>query len=149
MKRSCMIEPVDGRGSAAARDACSTDQSDEGSVCKADGRDIRLTHNQSDGGRLTGFQPAHRGIGGGFRACWQADASSRCLWAGRLEGNSHFFSAHEGAPDIPILGTGIERDQSIAMLAVRLKAVAKILRPLSKHHRAFGAFDFDLVINHG
>jgi hypothetical protein len=35
------------------------------------------------------------------------------------------------------------------MPAVRLKAVPKIFRPLSKHHRAFGAFDFDLIINHG
>jgi hypothetical protein len=34
------------------------------------------------------------------------------------------------------------------MPAVRLKAVPKILRPLSKYHRAFGAFDFDLIINH-
>jgi hypothetical protein len=35
------------------------------------------------------------------------------------------------------------------MPAVRLKAVPEVLRPLSKYHRAFGAFDFDLVIDHG
>lgn len=35
------------------------------------------------------------------------------------------------------------------MLAICLKAVAEVLRRLSKHHRAFGAFDLDLVINHG
>jgi hypothetical protein len=56
--------------------------------------------------------------------------------------------ALKGATDIPVFGSGIERDQSIAMPAVRLKAVPKILRPLSKNHRAFGAFDFDLIINH-
>jgi hypothetical protein len=75
--------------------------------------------------------------------------SSDNLRAVRFEGNSHFFSAREGTTDIPVLGTGIERDQSIAMLAVRLKAIANLLRPLSKHHRTFGASDFDLIINHG
>ena len=75
--------------------------------------------------------------------------SSGYPWADRFEGNSQISSAPDSTTDIPILGTGVERDQSIAMLAVRLKAVAKILRPLSKHHRAFGAFDFNLIVNHG
>jgi hypothetical protein len=78
-----------------------------------------------------------------------ASRSGWCLRPGCLKGNSRFPSTHKGTTDIPILGTGIERDQPIAMLAVRLKAVPKILRPLSKYHRAFGAFDFDLFIDHG
>jgi len=74
--------------------------------------------------------------------------SSRCFRARRFERKSHFFGAHEGTTDVPVLGTGIERDQFIAMLAVRLKSVADIPRSLSEKLRAFGAFDFDLIINH-
>jgi hypothetical protein len=62
---------------------------------------------------------------------------------------SHLSCAREGTTDIPILGTSIERDQSIAVLAVRLKSVAYILRPLSEYLRAFCAFDFDFIVNHG
>jgi hypothetical protein len=50
---------------------------------------------------------------------------------------------------IPIFGTSIERDQSITVLAVRLKSVAYILRPLSEYLRTFCAFDFDFIVNHG
>ena len=70
------------------------------------------------------------------------------LRACHFERNSHLFSAHEGTTDIPVLGTGVERDQSVTVLAVRLKSVADILRPLSENLRAFGAFDFDFVVNH-
>jgi hypothetical protein len=62
---------------------------------------------------------------------------------------SHLSCAREGTTDIPILGTSIERDQSIAVLAVRLKSAAYILRPLSEYLRAFCAFDFDFLVNHG
>jgi hypothetical protein len=34
-----------------------------------------------------------------------------------------------------VLGTGIERDQSVAVLAVRLKSVADFLRPLRRISR--------------
>jgi hypothetical protein len=34
------------------------------------------------------------------------------------------------------------------VLAVCLKSVADILRPLSEYLRAFGAFDFDLIVDH-
>jgi hypothetical protein len=50
-----------------------------------------------------------------------------------FERNSHFSCTREGAADVPILGTSIEHDQSIAVLAVRLKSVADILRPLSEY----------------
>ena len=66
-----------------------------------------------------------------------------------IERNSYFFCTHEGTADVSVLGTGVERDQSVAMLAVRLKAVSKILRPLSKDHRALRAFDFDFFFDHG
>ena len=66
-----------------------------------------------------------------------------------IERNSYFFCTHERPADVPVLGTGVERDQSIAMLAVRLKAVPKILRPLAKDHRALRAFDFDFFVDHG
>jgi hypothetical protein len=70
------------------------------------------------------------------------------LRACHFKRNSYFFSAHEGTTDIPVLSTCVERDQSVAVLTVRLKSVADILRPLSEYLRAFGAFDFDFIINH-
>jgi hypothetical protein len=54
----------------------------------------------------------------------------------------------EDATDIPVLGIGIERDQFVAMLAVRLKSVADIPGSLSEKLRAFGAFDFDFIFGH-
>ena len=75
--------------------------------------------------------------------------SSRCFRAGRFERKSHFFGAHEGTTDVPVLGTGIERDQSIAVLTVRLKSVTDFLGALSEYHRAFRASDFYFFVNHG
>jgi hypothetical protein len=60
----------------------------------------------------------------------------------------HFLRAQQGATDIPITGIGIERDQFVAMLAVRLKPVADIPRSLSEKLRALGAFDFDFIFGH-
>jgi hypothetical protein len=65
-----------------------------------------------------------------------------------FERKSDFFSAREGTTDVPVLGTGIERDQFISMLAVRLKSVADIPRSLSEKLRAFGAFDFYFIFGH-
>ena len=75
--------------------------------------------------------------------------SSRCFRARRFERKSHFFGAHEGTTDVPVLGTGIERDQSIAVLTVRLKSVTDFLGALSEYHRAFRASDFYFFVNHG
>jgi hypothetical protein len=72
-----------------------------------------------------------------------------CFRAGRFERKSHFFGAHEGTTDVPVLGTGIERDQSIAVLTVRLKSVTDFLGALSEYHRAFRASDFYFFVNHG
>jgi hypothetical protein len=44
---------------------------------------------------------------------------------------SQLFGAHERPADILIFRTGIERNQPIAVLAVRLKSVVDFLRPLS------------------
>jgi hypothetical protein len=65
-----------------------------------------------------------------------------------FERKPHFLRAQQGATDIPILGIGIERDQFVAMLAVRLKPVADIPRSLSEKLRAFGAFDFYFIFGH-
>jgi hypothetical protein len=62
--------------------------------------------------------------------------------------HSQLFGAHERPADILIFRTGIERNQPIAMLAVRLKSVADFLRPLSKYLRALRAFDFDFFVDH-
>jgi hypothetical protein len=75
--------------------------------------------------------------------------SSRYLWACRFERNSYFFCIHEGTADVPVFGIGVERDQSVAMLAIRLVFIADILRPLPEYLRAFCAFDFDFIVNHG
>jgi hypothetical protein len=50
-----------------------------------------------------------------------------------FERNSHFSCTREGAADVPIFGSGIERNQSITVLAIRLKPVADFLRPLSEY----------------
>jgi hypothetical protein len=65
-----------------------------------------------------------------------------------FERKSYFFSAREGTTDIPVVGTTIKRDQSVAVLAVRLKSVANILCSLSEKLRAFRAFDFDFIFGH-
>ena len=65
-----------------------------------------------------------------------------------IKRHSHLLGAHESAADIPIFRTGIERNQPIAVLAVRLKPVADFLRPLSEHLRASRAFDFYFFVDH-
>jgi hypothetical protein len=67
----------------------------------------------------------------------------------RFERNPQFFCAREGASDVPIFGSGIERNQSIAVLAIRLKPVADFLRPLSEYLGAFRAFYFYFFVDHG
>jgi hypothetical protein len=62
--------------------------------------------------------------------------------------HSHLFGARESPSDIPVFRTGIERNQSIAVLAVRLEPVADFLRPLSEYLRAFRAFDFYFFVDH-
>jgi hypothetical protein len=62
--------------------------------------------------------------------------------------HSQLFGAHERPADILVFRTGIERNQPIAVLAVRLKPVADILGPLSEYLRAFRAFDFHFFVDH-
>jgi hypothetical protein len=62
--------------------------------------------------------------------------------------HSHFLGALECSMNISILRAGIERYQPIAVLAVRLEAIADFLRPLSEYLRAFGAFNFYFFVNH-
>jgi hypothetical protein len=61
--------------------------------------------------------------------------------------HSNLFGAHEGPADIPIFRAGIERNQPIAVLAIRLEPVADSLSPLSEYLRAFRAFDFYFVVH--
>jgi hypothetical protein len=69
------------------------------------------------------------------------------FWPG-FKHHAHLFGAHESPADIPILRSGIERNQPIAMLAVGLEPVADFLRPLPEHLRAFRAFDFYFFVDH-
>jgi hypothetical protein len=62
---------------------------------------------------------------------------------------SHFPCVGEGAADVPVLGSGVERNQPVAVPAVGLKSVADFLRPLPEDLRALRAFDFYFFVNHG
>src|SRR5438105_7988068 len=54
---------------------------------------------------------------------------------------SHFLGAHESPMNIFIFRAGIEHNQPVAVLAVRLEPVADLLRPLAEYLRALRAFD--------
>ena len=54
----------------------------------------------------------------------------------------------QGAPDVVVVGTAVERDKLKTVRALFLKAVANPLRTFPKHHRALAAFYFDLVVDH-
>jgi hypothetical protein len=73
----------------------------------------------------------------------------RFVFGPRVKRHSHLFGAHESPADIPVFRTRIERNQPIAVLAVRLEPVANFLSPLAEYLRAFRAFDFDLFVDHG
>jgi hypothetical protein len=92
---------------------------------------------------------AQAGAGSVKRDCLSARSLNRYFQAAGFERISYFFGAREGTTDICVLGTAIERDQSIAVLAVRLKSVTNFLRSLSEYLRAFRAFDFYFFVNHG
>jgi hypothetical protein len=62
--------------------------------------------------------------------------------------HSHLFGAHESPADISIFRTGVERNQPIAVLAVRLEPVADFLRALSEYLRAFRASYFYFFVDH-
>jgi hypothetical protein len=65
-----------------------------------------------------------------------------------LKRHSHLFGAHESPTDIPVFRTGIERNQPIAVLAIRLEPVADFLGPLSEYLRALRTFDFYFFVDH-
>jgi len=75
--------------------------------------------------------------------------SGNYLLAAHFESNSNISSELDGTADIPTLRIGLEREQLETMRALGLKIVAYSLRPLSKHHRALRAYDFDLIVDHG
>jgi hypothetical protein len=79
-----------------------------------------------------------------------ADLAWRRRFVSRLgfKRHSHVSGAHESPADIPVFRTGIESNQPIAVLAVRLKPVADFLRPLPEYLRAFCAFDFYFFVGH-
>jgi hypothetical protein len=79
-----------------------------------------------------------------------ADLALRRRFVSRLgfKRHSHVSGAHESPADIPVFRTGIESNQPIAVLAVRLKPVADFLRSLSEYLRAFCAFDFYFFVDH-
>jgi len=60
----------------------------------------------------------------------------------------YLSGARQRPADVSVFCTDIERDQSIAVLAVRLKSVTKLLRALSKYLRAFRAFDLYFFVDH-
>src|SRR6266404_8487924 len=66
-----------------------------------------------------------------------------------LERLPKFSGRFQGAPDVVVLGTGVERNELKTVRALLLKAVANPLRPFPKHHRAFAALYLDLVVDHG
>jgi hypothetical protein len=79
-----------------------------------------------------------------------ADLAWRRRFFSRLgfKRHSHVSGARESPADIPVFRTGIESNQPIAVLAVRLKPVADFLRPLPEYLRAFCAFDFYFFVDH-
>jgi hypothetical protein len=78
------------------------------------------------------------------RWIFRKDASSRCFWAGRSRAILISLALTK-ARWIFLSGICIERDQSVAMLAIRLKSVADILSPLTKYLQALHAFDLNLL----
>jgi hypothetical protein len=62
---------------------------------------------------------------------------------------AEFSGRFQGAPDVVVVGTGVERNKLETMRALLLKAVANPLRTFSKHHRALAALYLDLVVDHG
>ena len=66
-----------------------------------------------------------------------------------LERLPEFSGRFQGAPDIVVFGTRVERNELKTVRTLPLKAVAHPLRAFSKHHRALAALYFDLVVNHG
>jgi hypothetical protein len=65
-----------------------------------------------------------------------------------FERYSHFFRAHERPADVSVFGSGVERDQPIAVLTIHLEPISEFLRSLSEYLRALRAFDLYLVVDH-
>jgi hypothetical protein len=80
---------------------------------------------------------------GGFRCVSTSVGLRRCSWC-RPKLSRQF----QGSTDVRILGTAVEGKKLETVRALHLKAVTNPLRPLSEHHRALGAFYFDLIVDH-
>jgi hypothetical protein len=65
-----------------------------------------------------------------------------------LKRHSQLSGAHESPADISVFRTGIERNQLVAVLTVRLEPVADFLCPLPEYLRAFRAFDSYFFFDH-
>ena len=72
----------------------------------------------------------------------------RFVFGPSFKRHSHLFGALESPVDVPVFRAAIERNQPIAMLAVRLEPVADVLSPLPEYLRALRAFDSDFFVDH-
>jgi hypothetical protein len=60
-----------------------------------------------------------------------------------------FSGQLQGSPDVGIFRAAVESNKLEAIRALLLKAVTNPFRTLSEYRRALGAFDLDLVVDHG
>jgi hypothetical protein len=60
-----------------------------------------------------------------------------------------FSGQLQGSPDVGIFRAAVESNKLEAVRALLLKAVTNPFRTLSEYRRALGAFDPDLVVDHG
>src|SRR5258708_39586575 len=60
-----------------------------------------------------------------------------------------FSGQLQGSPDVGIFRAAVESNKLEAVRALLLKAVTNPFRTLSEYRRALGAFDLDLVVDHG
>jgi hypothetical protein len=79
----------------------------------------------------------------GNRACRHA-----CGFGLIFKSHSDLFGALQGPADISIVRSAVERDQPVAVLAIRLESVADLLGPFPEDLRALRAFDFDFFFRH-
>jgi hypothetical protein len=60
-----------------------------------------------------------------------------------------FSGVHERSADVPVFRAAIKRNQTIAVLAIRLETGAKLSCPFPKNLRALRAFYPHLLIDYG
>src|SRR5437763_15582645 len=70
----------------------------------------------------------------------------RRLFARRFDCGSHVLSALECTSDVVVVRAAVEGEQLQTMRTLHLKAITNPLDSLVKYHRAFRAFEFDLIL---